>query len=88
MIRLRLCVAHADPMVTLHLPTGLEQWCLKQHMLQSGVGGLDERGHPNQLRESALAMLQKAGRMIVRPHFSSGRLLCQLPWNDGTMVEA
>lgn len=61
-----------------------------QHLLQLGVGRLDEGDYPTQLDKDALDMLKNAGKLIVGENFSSADYFVNFlqPWNDHRAVRS
>ncbi|KAG9593437.1 cysteine desulfurase, partial [Aureobasidium melanogenum] len=59
-----------------------------QHLLQLGVGRLDEGDYPTQLDRDALDMLKNAGKLIVGEKFSPADHFINFlqPWNDHRAV--
>ncbi|KAH0363446.1 cysteine desulfurase, partial [Aureobasidium melanogenum] len=59
-----------------------------QHLLQLGVGRLDEGDYPTQLDNDALEMLKNAGKLIVDDKFSTADYFINFlqPWNDRRAV--
>lgn len=55
-----------------------------QHLLQLGVGRLDEGDYPTKLDKDALDMLKNAGKLIVSDEFSPADYFINFlqPWND------
>lgn len=55
-----------------------------QHLLQLGVGRLDEGDYPTQLDKDALDMLKNSGKLIVGEGFSPADYFINFlqPWND------
>lgn len=59
-----------------------------QHLLQLGVGRLDEGDYPTQLDKDAIDMLKNAGKLIVGDKFSPADYFVNFlqPWNDHRAV--